>query len=86
MITGLPKEQEVLVALGAAIAANCEPCLKSHVGKAVEAGLSTDQLRAAVAVARKVKETPARHIQEAAERLLAPGGTSESGAEAGCCG
>ncbi len=87
MNTGLSKEQEELVALGAAIAANCEPCLKFHLGKGTEAGLSTDQLKAAVAVARKVKETPARVILEAAERMLAPGGMSREGAaEAHCCG
>jgi len=87
MSTGLSKEQEELVAVGAAIAANCEPCLKFHFGKGLEAGLSADQLRGAVAVARKVKETPARHILEAAERLLAPGGLGERKAsDAGCCG
>ena len=83
----LTKEQEELVAVGAAIAANCEPCLKFHLGKGLEAGLSPEQLRAAVAVARKVKETPARNILEAAEQALAPGAPGERRASgAGCCG
>lgn len=87
MNTGLSKEQEELVAVGAAIAANCEPCLKFHFGKGFEAGLSADQLEAAVAVARRVKETPARLILEAAERLLAPGGIGERKAsDSVCCG
>jgi hypothetical protein len=40
-----------------------------------------------VAVARKVKETPARHMLEAAERLLAPGAVARGeSADAPCCG
>ena len=81
------KEQEELVAIGAAVAANCEPCLKYHFRKAEEAGLTDDQLRAAVTVAQKVKETPARLILEAADRLLGPAGRlSPEPAKAGCCG
>ena len=81
------KEQEELVAIGAAVAANCEPCLKYHLGKAGEAGLTDDQLRAAVTVAQKVKETPARLILEVADRLLGPAGRlSPEPAKAGCCG
>ncbi|MBI5067329.1 MAG: carboxymuconolactone decarboxylase family protein [Deltaproteobacteria bacterium] len=87
MSTGLSKEQEELVAVGAAIGANCEPCVRFHLRKASEAGLSEEQLRAAVAVAAKVKETPARLVLEAAERTLAPGGQAkQAAAGAGCCG
>jgi DNA-binding transcriptional ArsR family regulator len=64
-----------------------EPCLRFHVRRGHEAGLSEEQLRAAVAVACKVKETPARHILEAAERLLAPGALGKGeGSDARCCG
>lgn len=87
MSTGLSKQQEELVAVGAAVGANCEPCVKFHLRKAGETGLSEEQLRAAVAVAAKVKETPARLVLEAAERTLAPGGQAERVVPgAGCCG
>ena len=83
----LSTEQEELVAIGAAVAANCEPCLKYHVRQGREAGMTDDQLRAAVAVARKVKEMPARLILELADRLLVPGEqVSAEPAKAGCCG
>lgn len=83
----LSTEQEELVAIGAAVAANCEPCLKYHVRRGREAGMTDDQLRAAVAVARKVKEMPARLILELADRLLVPGErVSAEPAKAGCCG
>lgn len=82
----LSTEQEELVAIGAALAANCEPCLKYHVRKGREAGMTDAQLRAAVALARTVKETPARLILEVADRLLAPGEqVSTEPAKAGCC-
>lgn len=55
--------------------------------RAREASLTDDQLRAAVTVARTVKETPARLILEAADRLLGQGGRlSPEPAKAGCCG
>ena len=83
----LAKDREELVAIGAAVAANCEPCLKYHVRKAQEAGLTDDQLREAVAVARKVKETPTRLILEVADRLLGSGERSAmEPAKAQCCG
>lgn len=83
----LAKDHEELVAIGAAVAANCEPCLKYHLQKAREMGLTDDQLRAAITVARKVKETPARLILEAADRLLGSGDqASPEPAKAGCCG
>lgn len=83
----LSKDQEELVAIGAAVAANCEPCLKYHLRKAAETGLTDDQLRSAVIIAKTVKETPARLILEVADRLLGPAGRpSPEPAKAGCCG
>ncbi|HLP09021.1 MAG TPA: sigma-70 family RNA polymerase sigma factor [Opitutaceae bacterium] len=66
------------VALGAAIGANCEPCLRYHVNEALKVGISAADIAKAVALAARVKETPARNILKLAERLLQPGG--ESGA------
>lgn len=86
MQTTLAKAQEELVAIGAAIAANCEPCLTYHVRAAREAGLTDAELQAAVVVARRVKEMPARLILEASQRLLASGEASPAAARSGCCG
>ena len=86
MATTLSNVDEELTAIGAAIGANCIPCLAYHLRKAREAGLSDDQLRAAVAVARAVKETPARLILEAADRLLGAGAlSSPAPSKTGCC-
>ncbi|GAO01458.1 arsenite efflux transporter metallochaperone ArsD [Anaeromyxobacter sp. PSR-1] len=60
-----------LVAIGAAIASNCEPCFRFHYDKARKLGVSKDDMAQAVATARMVKEAPARAVLELAERYLA---------------
>ncbi len=78
-----------LVALGAAIAANCEPCFKYHYGQARKYGVSKEDMACAVTMAQKVKEAPARAMLDLADRYL---GCSASAEEAGappagtCCG
>ena len=57
-----------LVAIGAAIAANCEPCFKYHFDKARKLGVSKEDMARAVTTGQKVKESPARAILELAER------------------
>jgi AhpD family alkylhydroperoxidase len=57
-----------LVAVGAAIAANCEPCFKYHFDKARKLGVSKDDMARAVTTGQTVKESPARAILELAEK------------------
>jgi AhpD family alkylhydroperoxidase len=74
-----------LVAIGAAIACNCEPCFKYHYDQARKLGLSDADMRRAVDMAQMVKDTPARAILKLAERYVGastPDTTAKSGA---CC-
>ena len=77
-----------LVAIGAAIASNCEPCFKHHYDKARKLGVSPDDMWAAVTLAQNVKDTPAKAMLDLAERYLR-GGASPAKAAAtksgGCC-
>jgi AhpD family alkylhydroperoxidase len=59
-----------LVAIGAAIASNCEPCFLYHYDKAQELGVSKEDMLAAVRVAQTVKEAPATSILDLATRYL----------------
>ncbi len=59
-----------LVALGAAIVSNCEPCFKLHYDKARKLGVSKQDMRTAVTVAQGVKDSPARAMLELADRYL----------------
>lgn len=59
-----------LVAIGASIVANCEPCLKHHVNQARQLGVSKDDMRQAVDMAQMVKDSPAHAMLVLADRLL----------------
>jgi AhpD family alkylhydroperoxidase len=59
-----------LVAIGAAIAANCEPCFRHHFDKARKLGVSKEDMRRAASTAQSVKESPARAVLELAEKYV----------------
>ena len=62
-----------LVAIGAAIASNCEPCFKYHYAAARKLGVSREDMACAVAIAQGVKDTPAQAILMLADRYLKSG-------------
>ena len=86
-----------LVAIGAAIAANCEPCFKYHYDKARKLGVSADDMAKAVNTAQSVKQAPAKAILQLADRFLndnftptedkacCPGTTDKSQNQGKCC-
>ena len=59
-----------LVAIGAAIVANCEPCFRHHFDKARKLGVSKEDMARAVTTAQMVKESPARAVIEVAEKYV----------------
>ena len=59
-----------LVAIGASIASNCEPCFKFHYNKARKLGVSRDDMRLAVDMAQAVKDSPARSVLALADKYL----------------
>ena len=59
-----------LVAIGAAIASNCEPCFKFHYDKARKLGVSREDMLRAVTTAQNVKDAPAKAVLELAQRHL----------------
>ena len=98
----LSSVERELVALGAALASNCVPCIEHHVPAAREAGLDDRQISEALRLADRVRQAPARKVAETAFNLLhgsactatepAPGApTSDDAAPADgagkpCCG
>jgi AhpD family alkylhydroperoxidase len=90
-----------LVALGAAVGANCEPCFTSHFNEARRLGIGSDVMAEAVRVAQAVKDTPAHSILDLAVKLLdadaktlsrgdavdaAPATDTAEATAGGCCG
>jgi AhpD family alkylhydroperoxidase len=58
-----------LVAIGAAVAANCEPCLKHHYHQARQLGVSKADMARAVEMAVRVKDSPHEAILRLAAKL-----------------
>ena len=58
-----------LAAMGAAVVANCEPCLKHHYRQAQQLGVSKADMARAVETPSKVKDWPHRAIRRLADRL-----------------
>jgi AhpD family alkylhydroperoxidase len=59
-----------LVAIGAAIVSNCEPCFRAHFDRARKLGVSKEDMMRAVMTAQSVKEVPAKSVFGLAERYL----------------
>lgn len=71
-----------LVALGAALASNCIPCIEFHVPAARKAGLSDEEIGEAIALADKIRQVPAAKVLDAANVQIAAAPTASGSA---CC-
>lgn len=80
-MTSLSHRDRELVALGAALAANCIPCIDYHVPEARKAGLSDAEISEAIQLAEKIKRVPADKVLAAATAAL-----TGIVADAPCCG
>ena len=89
-------EVTMLIAAGAAMAANCEPCLNKIVPDLIEAGVTGADIRKAVEIGQFVKDKPAAIMKEAADALTGSHLSEQSKSEgcpadeikaaSGCCG
>jgi AhpD family alkylhydroperoxidase len=75
-----------LVAIGAAMAANCEPCLKHHYHQARQLGVSKADMARAVEMAVRVKDSPHQAILRLAAKLTDNGAAKPVDASDPCCG
>ena len=72
--------------MGAAIAANCEPCLKYHYREAQKLGVSKEDMAQAVQMGAKVKDSPHQAILKLADRLTGAALSQASTEPDACCG
>ena len=75
-----------LVAIGAAIAANCEPCLKHHYQQAQKMRVSKADMARAATMGARVKDSPHQAILRLAGRLTGTGLGKPADASDPCCG
>jgi AhpD family alkylhydroperoxidase len=80
----LTEEVKELIALGATIAASCEPCFKFHYDKARKLGIPVEAMREAVRIGEAVKSASAKNIVALADRIL--GAEEPKAATGSCCG
>ena len=83
----LNNREQSLVALGAALAANCVPCIEYHIPEAKNAGLSDPEIREAIEIADKVRRVPAKMVLQTALARIeeSPSDSTEAaGAGSGC--
>jgi 4-carboxymuconolactone decarboxylase len=77
MTTLSPRDTE-LVVLAAAVASNCLPCTERHIPEARKAGLSDEDIRAAIELADRTRQVPAKAVLDAARK------TMDAAASCGC--
>ena len=78
----LDEKTRELVAIGAAITANCQPCLEYHTAKARELGVGDDDMLEAVKVGQQVRRGASAKMDRFAAQQI--GGQNEPVAAAGC--
>lgn len=86
-MTSLNKRDKELVALGAAVASNCVPCVVFHIRESRDCGLTDAVISEAVEFAYKVKQVPADLVLNAAHQELSGvpvGATDNLPARDGC--
>jgi AhpD family alkylhydroperoxidase len=67
----MDKKTQELIAIGAAVTANCVPCFKFHFAKAREELASDDEIREAVRVGRMVRKGAAKTWDDEIGKILA---------------
>lgn len=66
----MDRKIEEMIALGASYALNCQPCMEYHRKKAVEAGVTDEEMRAALRVADAVKAGAGKKARSYAESMF----------------
>lgn len=64
------QETQLLISMGAAVAAGCIPCLQSIVAQARANGIDEKKMRAAARTGQFVKEQPIRDMKVFSDELL----------------
>ena len=59
-----------LVAIGASVAANCYPCMKYHLARCAELGVTRAEVRAAAEVGKMVNRGAASNTRKFVDELL----------------
>jgi AhpD family alkylhydroperoxidase len=73
-----------LIAIGAAVACNCSPCLEINLTRAKECGADEPEIAQAIWVGRMVRRGATSKMDEFIESLIQSALTPAIGADCGC--
>jgi AhpD family alkylhydroperoxidase len=59
-----------IASVAASIAGNCMPCLKYHLSQAIKIGISKEELKEIIEIAKGIKNRPIEVIHNYANQLL----------------
>ena len=59
-----------LIAIGASVSANCHPCLKFHVSKALENGVNDNEIQEAISIGKMVRKGAAGEMDKLASEVV----------------
>jgi AhpD family alkylhydroperoxidase len=76
-----------LIAVGASITANCQPCLQINVTKALEEGIDQQEIAEAIGVGKMVRRGAASKMDQFASSLSQAVPVDANSSDGGCgCG
>jgi len=82
----LSEKVKELVAVGASITANCQPCLQYHAEKAIASGADPAEVKAAVEVGKQVRKGASAKMEQFSSSLKEANPASAWAAGSPCCG
>ncbi len=80
----MDNQTKVLIAIGASVTANCQPCLSYHIGKAREVGADKKDVAIAIEVAKAVRTGAVNNMDNFSESTLGKSASASSPAGCGC--
>lgn len=66
----LTTRERELIAIGAALASNCVPCIENHIDEARKVGLTDPEIKDAVRLADELRRVPAAKVLNTALAIL----------------
>lgn len=82
----LSERDKELVAIGAAVASNCIPCIAYHIKQSRKTGLDDEQIREAIDLSQQIREIPATQVVKTALAQLGGDGPSDETKSSDCTG
>jgi len=82
----LNEKVKELVAVGASITANCQPCLRYHVEKALASGAESGEVTAAIEVGKQVRKGASAKMDQFSSTMQEPQPVPADAKKSACCG